>query len=101
MPGYTSVAVSAPSGIVWIEQREMDTSKVIRRFRAPDEQQPGKVRAEREMEEQFGDWQRWKLTREEAQSRALPGAVVTALTNRENAAWTAYAEAIQRWRQAP
>ena len=42
-----------------------------------------------------------KLTREEAKARALPGAVITALTNRENAAWAAYQMAIQRWRQAP
>lgn len=98
MPGYTSVAVSTPSGIVWIEQREIDTGTVIRRFRAPDEQQPAKVRAEREMEEHFGDWQRWKLTREEAQARSLPAAAITALTNRENAAWAAYAGAIQEWR---
>lgn len=101
MPGYTAVAVTEQSGIIWIEQREIDTGTVVRRFRAPDEQQPGKVRAEREMEEHFGDWQRWKLTREEAKARALPGAVITALTNRENAAWAAYQMAIQRWRQAP
>lgn len=45
-------------------------------------------------------WQRWKNTREEATTRSLPNAVLTALQARENAAWTRYAQAIDRWRTA-
>lgn len=49
----------------------------------------------------YADWQRWKTTRVEAQDRENAAAVVTALTNRENAAWTRYVAAIQEWRSAP
>lgn len=49
----------------------------------------------------YEDWQRWKNTRQEAQSRALPAAAVNALTNREDAAWGRYVTAIQAWRTAP
>ena len=53
------------------------------------------------METLYADWQRWKTTRVEAQARSLAAAVVTALTNREDAAWTKYLQAIQAWRAAP
>jgi len=53
------------------------------------------------MEGLYADWQRWKNTRQEAQSRALPAGAVTALTNREDAAWAKYLTAIQEWRSAP
>ena len=56
---------------------------------------------ERRMEALYADWQRWKTTRVEAQARSLAQAVITALTNREDAAWTRYVAAIQAWRQAP
>lgn len=56
---------------------------------------------ERRMDELFADWQRWKTTRLEAKARSLPAGVVTALTNREDAAWAAYAAAILQWRGAP
>lgn len=46
-------------------------------------------------------WQRWKVTREEAESRTLSAAIITALTTAEDAAWAAYAQAINAWRQAP
>lgn len=42
-------------------------------------------------------WARWKATRVEAQARTLAAPVVNALTNQENAAWTAYANAVQAW----
>ena len=45
-------------------------------------------------------WQRWKLTRLEAQARSLQAAVVTALTARENAAWSDYAQALLDWYNA-
>lgn len=50
--------------------------------------------------EAHATWQRWKTTREEAQARALPAAVRTALTNREDAAWQAYVQILNAWRQA-
>lgn len=56
---------------------------------------------ERRMESLFAVWRRWKETRLEAQARSLPAGVVTALTNREDAAWAAYAAAILQWRSTP
>lgn len=49
----------------------------------------------------YADWLRWKTTRTEAQARSLAAAVITALTNREDAAWAAYLASIQAWRTAP
>lgn len=66
----------------------------------PASEQPAKVRIEVEMEDLFADWQRWKETRLEATARAMGSAVITPLQNRENAAWTAYMAAINRWRSA-
>ena len=48
----------------------------------------------------FARWQMWKTIRVEAQARSLPAAAVTALTNRENAAWTALLDALTAWRAA-
>lgn len=48
----------------------------------------------------YEDWQRWKTTRVEAQARSLAAAVITALTNREDAAWAKYVQSIQVWRNA-
>jgi len=56
---------------------------------------------ERRMEALYADWQRWRNTRIEAQARSLAAAAITALTNREDAAWAKYVVAIQAWRQAP
>lgn len=49
----------------------------------------------------FEAWQRWKLTREEAQARGLAGGVITSLTNREDAAWSDYLDVLIAWRSAP
>lgn len=48
----------------------------------------------------YEDWQRWKTTRIEAQTRSLGAGVITALTNREDAAWAKYVLSIQAWRNA-
>lgn len=56
---------------------------------------------ERRMEALYADWQRWKATRLEAQARSLAAGAITALTNREDAAWARYVVAIQAWRNAP
>lgn len=48
----------------------------------------------------YEDWQRWKATRAEAQARSLAAGVITALTNREDAAWAKYVQSIQVWRNA-
>ncbi len=56
---------------------------------------------ERRMEALYADWQRWRNTRIEAQARSLAAAAITALTNREDAAWARYVVAIQAWRNAP
>lgn len=48
----------------------------------------------------FEIWQLWKATRIEAQARGAAAALVTALTNREDAAWSAYVNDLQEWRQA-
>lgn len=98
MPGYTVVAVVSPAGVVWLEEREIDTGKTMRRFRAPDDQQPSQIRAEREMEDEYDDWQRWRTTREEAERRGLASSLITALARREDAAWHDYLAAIQEWR---
>ena len=45
----------------------------------------------------YARWQMWKAIRVEAQARSLPAAAVTALTNRENAAWTALLDALTEW----
>jgi hypothetical protein len=48
----------------------------------------------------FDAWQRWKATRLEAEARAVPAGVITSLTNKENAVWDAYVDAILAWRAA-
>lgn len=53
---------------------------------------------ERRAEAKYADWQRWKVTREEAEKRALAKPVVAALTAREDAAWTAYLADLNDWR---
>lgn len=45
-------------------------------------------------------WLRWKTTRLEATTRLAPAVLITALTARENAAWTDYLAALQAWRGA-
>ena len=48
----------------------------------------------------YETWQAWKNTRLEAQARAMSAGIITALTNRENAAWTDYAQALLEWNSA-
>lgn len=98
MPGITGVGVVGADGVLYIEERDVDSGTVIRRRRAQDDMQPARVRFERELEGRFADWQRWKITRQEAQSRGLPAAVINALTNREDAAWQDYGAALLEWR---
>lgn len=100
MAGIIGIAVTLSSGAIYIEQRDADTNALIRRVRAPEEQQPAKVRLEQEMVDRYEDWQRWKNTRIEAQARGLAALIITALTNRENASWSDYAAAVNEWRQA-
>ena len=88
------------SGATIVEERDVDTGALLRRFRAHADSQPLKVRLEHEMTERYEDWLRWKTTRVEAQARGLAAGIITALTNRENAAWTDYAAAVNEWRQA-
>ena len=75
----------------------------IRDILGEDVAAPAQTKAilEDRMEALFADWQRWKLTRGEAQARTLPPAAITALTNREDAAWARYVQSIQQWRTAP
>lgn len=49
----------------------------------------------------YEQWQRWKTTRVEAEARGLAGAVVTALTAKEDATWAAYLVLLNAWRTAP
>jgi hypothetical protein len=49
----------------------------------------------------YETWQRWQNTRLEAAAQGLAAAVITALKNREDAAWAAYVQVIQSWRSAP
>ena len=49
----------------------------------------------------YAAWQRWKVTRLEAELRNVAAPVVNALTAKEGAAWTAYTLAILDWRNAP
>lgn len=48
----------------------------------------------------YETWQRWKTSRIEAQARAMAAPVITAVQAREDAAWTAYAAAVNSWRLA-
>jgi hypothetical protein len=48
----------------------------------------------------YDTWLRWKTTRVEAESRGVAAGVITSLTNRENATWDNYAEALLAWRAA-
>jgi hypothetical protein len=48
----------------------------------------------------YETWQLWKTTRLEAQARSLAAPIVTALTNRENAAWADHAQALLDWYNA-
>ena len=92
------------------ETREgaMDALSAIVRGRAIDlivgqdiaEPTPTKDLWERRAEHAHATWWRWQTTRIEAQTRAMPAPVITALTNRENAAWTAYADILNAWRVA-
>lgn len=66
-----------------------------------DEPAQTKAIYERRMEVLYADWQRWKATRLEAQARGLQAVIITALTAREDAAWTRYGQAILAWRTAP
>lgn len=52
------------------------------------------------MTDAYETWQRWKNTRAEAAARSLSAFVVAALQTREDAAWSDYVTAIQRWRAA-
>lgn len=85
-------------GRLWRELHE-DGVLVARELR-PMRDQPAKVRLEMAMADRWADWWRWKTTREEAVSRGMAPAVVTALRGREDAAWVAYAVAIVEWRAA-
>lgn len=49
----------------------------------------------------YADWQMAKATRIEAQARSMAAAVITALTNAENALWTDYTTTLNQWRLAP
>ncbi len=51
--------------------------------------------------DRFATWQRWRLTKAEAQARSAGSAIVNALQQREDAAWSAYLQALQAWRNAP
>ena len=52
------------------------------------------------MDKRYANWLQLRTTREEAQNRSMPAGVITALTNAENDAWTAYAAAVNAWWQA-
>jgi hypothetical protein len=52
------------------------------------------------LEPLYRDWQRWKITHAEAVARAAAAAVLTALLNKTNEAWSDYASAINDWRNA-
>ena len=88
------------SGMEYVEERDADTNEVLRRIPRPLDAQPLKARLEIQMEDRYADWKRWKDTRVEAQSRGMAALVITALTNKEDASWAAYATAINEWRLA-
>ena len=48
----------------------------------------------------YSNWRMWADTVAEATARAMPAAVISSLKARVDAAWTAYATAINKWRQA-
>lgn len=97
--------ITNSAGRIFIEERDADTNALLRRILASPDQQPVKVRLELEMEDAYDDWQRWKNTRIEMQTRwpsptPAQQAAITAVTNRENAGWAHYLTALNEWRTA-
>lgn len=93
-------AVTTVAGRLYSEERDDDTNVLLRRVPLAFDFQPLKVRLEIQMEERYADWKRWQDTRIEAQARGLAAPVITALTNKEDSSWAAYAVAINEWRLA-
>lgn len=60
-----------------------------------------KIEQETRLPTLYERWAMWKATRVEATTRAAPAALITALQNREDAAWTNYLTALQAWQTAP
>lgn len=77
-----------------------DQDVIDRLPRATDLVPASKADLEEFLDGPFERWQRWKTTRLEAQARAAPAAVVTALQTREDTAWKAYLQSINAWRTA-
>lgn len=60
-----------------------------------------KATIEPSLQAKYEEWQRWKATAAEATARGLSAAVVTALTNKTDAAWADYVATVNAWRLAP
>ena len=48
----------------------------------------------------YTSWYRWYITRLEAVRRSIPAAAITALTNKEDEAWSNYLAILNQWRNA-
>lgn len=98
--------VAASDGRIFIEGRDLETGDLL--FRRPREakRQPPKVQRAMEARDEFDDWQMWTITRQEFERRnpaprgPVLEAIFSALSNREDAAWTEYLQALNRWRTA-
>lgn len=86
-----------------IEAVQEASGDPLRRLRGVDLDAPlteTKAVWEQRAERVYAVWQRWQNTRIEAQTRAMPAPVITALTNREDAAWADYVVILTAWRNA-
>lgn len=105
--------VTGAGGVVYIEHRDVDTGALLRRFRAPEDQQAAKVRLELQAEELYDDWKRWSDTYDvvnamtDVQFAALTGLpqagralAVAALLARRNGSLGDYLIRLNEWRQA-
>jgi hypothetical protein len=90
----------------WLPDRDARMAALLDALESPDDagvevdRASTKLRLERAMDARWADWWRWHTTRVEAAARGMASAAITALSNRENAAWVAYAQVINEWRLA-
>lgn len=91
-----STTVTAPSCVVFIEERDADTNALLRRVAVTDDQQPLKVRRLMELKARVQDWFLFSQFVDEAAARGKPAGAITIMRTMEthmfDAAWDAGVE---------
>lgn len=91
-----STTVTAPSGVVFIEERDADTNALLRHVAVTDDQQPLKVRRLMELKARVQDWFLFSQFVDEAAARGKPAGAITIMRTMEthmfDAAWDAGVE---------